>query len=307
MNAIFKALLAGSIVVMVIAHAMHASPTVEQPTAKKLGERPWLSPEAEAQMFGPGGRPGPLFDDVDLGGAPPSPEVRKRITDFARANQLDIRFEIAEGELAAVRVAVTFSGCCGYEGADSLARRLRQSGTAECSSCGPTFDTWGFAIDRNVHVRGHVHVNRVELQWERTESFVGLLDRAEALFGKAPAGLREAAPDRWTELEPGRYLLEVPFVFDPGIMFSSGLGGVWTRDDLEVELAAEHDRIAEVAMTIRSFERDKRAEAALRARWGRPEIAKGQFETWTWNRDDRTITVELGYPTKIAIRKRRAG
>jgi hypothetical protein len=80
---------------------------------------------------------------------------------------------------------------------------------------------------------------------------------------------------------------------------------MWTRDDLEVTLAAEHDRIAEVAMTIRSFQYDKRAEVALRARWGRPEIEKGEYETWTWNRDDRTITVELGYPTKIAIRKRR--
>ena len=90
-------------------------------------------------------------------------------------------------------------------------------------------------------------------------------------------------------------------------MFSPAVDRMWTRDDLEVTLAAEHDRIAEVAMTIRSFEYDKRAEVALRARWGRPEIAKGEHETWTWNRDDRTITVELGYPTKIAIRQRRPG
>ncbi len=303
-KAIVKVLLAGSIVVMVVAHAKHTNVAVERPTAKKVSERPWLSPEAEAQIFGPGGLPGPLFDDVDLGGAPPSPEVRARIADFARANEVDIRFEIAEGELAAVRVAVTFAGCCGYEGADSLARRLREPATADCSTCGPAWvDTWGFAIDRNVHVRGYVHVNRVELQWERTETFVELLDRAEALCGK---GLREVPRDRLTELEPGRYVLEVPFVFDPGIMFWSGAGGVWTRDDLEVELAAEHDRIAEVAMTIQSVEYDKRAEAALRARWGRPEIAHGEHETWTWNREDRTITVELGYPTKIAIRKRRA-
>jgi hypothetical protein len=303
-KAVFKVLLAGSIVVMVVAHAKHTNPAVKRPAATKASERPRLSPEAEAQIFGPGGRLGPLFDDVDLGGPPPSPEVRTRIADFARANDVDIRFEIAEGELAAVRVAVTFAGCCGYDGADSLARRLRQPGTADCSTCGPEWvDTWGFALDRSVHVRGHVHVNRVELQWERTETFAGLLDRAEALFGK---GLRETARDRLTELEPGRYLLEVPFVFDPGIMFSSGASGMWTRDDLEVELAAEHDRIAEVAMTIHGVEYDKRAEAALRARWGRPEIANREYETWTWNRDDRTITVELGYPMKIAIRKRRA-
>jgi hypothetical protein len=302
MKAIFKVLLAGSIVVMVVANAMHTNPAVKRPAAKKVSERPRLSPEAEDQMFGPGGRPGPLFDDVDLGGAPPSAEVRTRIAEFARANDVDIRFDIAEGELAAVHVVVTFAGCCGYEGADSLARRLRQPGTADCSSCGPAWvDTWGFALDRNVHVRGHVHVNRVELEWERTETLVELLDRAEALVGK---GLHETARDRLTELAPGRYLLEVPFVFDPGIMFLSGAGGMWTRDDLEVELAADHDRIAEVAMTIHSVEYDKRAEAALRARWGRPAIANGEHETWTWNRDDRTITVELGYPTKIAIRKR---
>ena len=305
MKAIFKALLAGSIVV-VVAEAMHTNPAEERPAAKKVSERPWLSSEAEAQLFGPGGRLGPLFDDVDLGGAPPSPEVRTRIADFARANEVDIRFETAEGELAAVRVAVTFAGCCGYEGADALARRLRQPGTAECSTCGPEWvDTWGLVLDPRVHVRGHVHVNRVELQWERTESFVELLDRAEALFGKAPAGLRAAARDRLTEFQPGRYLLQVPFVFDPGFMFWSAPGGGWTRDDLEVELAAEHDRIAEVAMTIRGNEYEKGAEAALRARWGRPEIGGGPSETWTWHRDDRTITVGLGYPTTIAIRKRR--
>jgi hypothetical protein len=306
MKAIYKVLLVGSVVVTVVAAAVHTNPAVKRPVAKKV-ERPWLSPVAEAQIFGPGGLPGPLFDNVDVGGPPPSPEVRRRIADFARANDVDIRLEVAEGELAAVRVAVTFAGCCGYVGADALADRLRhQPGTADCSTCGPAWvDTWGYPLDPRVHVRGHVHVNRVELQWERTESFVELLDRAEALFGKAPAALREAARDRLTEFEPGRYLLQVPFVFDPGFVLQSAWGGVWTRDDLEVELAAEHDRIAAVAMTIRGNEYEKGAEAALRARWGRPEIAGGPSETWTWHRDDRTITVELGYPTTIAIRKRR--
>jgi hypothetical protein len=45
MKAIFKALLAGSIVFMV-ANAMHTNPVVEQPVAKKVSER--------------------LFDEVDI-------------------------------------------------------------------------------------------------------------------------------------------------------------------------------------------------------------------------------------------------
>jgi hypothetical protein len=110
----------------------------------------------------------------------------RRLRPRSVRGSLDIRFEIAGGELAAVRVAVTFAGCCGYEGADSLARRLRHPGTHDCTTCGPAWvDTWGFALDRTAH-------------------------------------------------------------------------------------------------------------------------AKGEHETWTRNRDDRTITAELDYPTKIAIRKRRA-
>jgi hypothetical protein len=72
MKAIFKVVLAGSIVVMVVANAMHTNPAVKRPAAKKVSERPWLSPEAEDQMFGPGGRPGPRLDDVGLGGSPSS-------------------------------------------------------------------------------------------------------------------------------------------------------------------------------------------------------------------------------------------
>ena len=205
-------MIAGSVAVMLVVPRRPEPPAKPAPVARSL-ERPWLTREAAAQIVGPAGSLGPLFSDVELGGPAPAPVVRTRIAEFARANGIDIDFEVIDGELVAVRFAVTFGGCCGYEGAVTLARRFGRPRTQSCCGCTPDWvDDWTVALEDGVHVRGRVRVNRVAVRWERTATMAELLDRAESVIGKARARVRASAGDHWTELEPGhRSLLEVSY------------------------------------------------------------------------------------------------
>jgi hypothetical protein len=267
-------------------------------------ERPWLTREAAAQIVGPEGGLGPIFSDVALGGPAPAPAVRARIADFARANAIDIDFEVIDGELAAARFAVTFGGCCGYEGADALARRFGRPWTQSCCGCSRDWvDDWSVAREDGVHIRGRVRVNRVEVRWERTMSAAELLDRADRVIGETRARVGKAAGDRWTELDPGqRYRLEVPYPFTR----SSDVGlpvKLDARDDLGLQIVVERGRIAEVSFALRGDDAMRELLATPRASWGRPRITGDDPKTFAWRTRARRITAELdGAWMKVVIR-----
>jgi hypothetical protein len=68
-----------------------------------------------------------------------------------------------------VRFAVTFGGCCGYEGADVLALRLSRPQTETCCGCGrgTWIDDWAITSDAGVYMRASVRVNHVAVRWQR--------------------------------------------------------------------------------------------------------------------------------------------
>jgi len=304
-KAILGLMIAGSVAVM-LAVPRRPEPPAKPASVMRSLERPWLTREAAAHIVGQTGTLGPLFSGIELGGPEPAPAVRSRIAEFARANGVDIDFEVSDGELVAVRFAVTFGGCCGYEGADGLARRLGRPRTQSCCGCTPDWvDDWTVALDDGVHVRGRVRVNRVEVRWERTATLAELLDRAESVIGKARTRVRESAGDRWTDLEPGhRALLDVPYPFARTIDFGFPVK-LEARDDLGLQVVVEHGRIAEVSFVLREVDDDAVREfpTVLRARWGKPRIIGNEPKTFAWRTPARSITAELdGFPTRIAIR-----
>jgi len=126
------------------------------------GEAPWLSPEAAAELVGVHAAPGPLFAGIELGGSPPSAETRRRIAKFARENRVDIAIVVRNDEVAAIRIGVSFPGCCGYEGADVFALRL------ERPRIGCPWRRWEnrWAWDRDgVQLQAIVALNRVDVRW----------------------------------------------------------------------------------------------------------------------------------------------
>jgi hypothetical protein len=298
-------MIAGSVAVMLIA-ARRPDPR-PAPTPVRAHERPWLSPEATRQLIGPEGGLGPLFADVELGRSAPTPEVRARIAEFARANDVEIHFEVVAGELAAVRFAVTFGGCCGYEGADALGRQLGRTRVYDCrssSSCPSDWaDDWVKTLDDGIHIRGHIHVNRVEVRWERAASLAELLDSAEGALGKTRASVHESAGDRWTEVMQDRYLLEVPYPFDPEYSIPPSLSA---RTDLGVRVETDRGRVGQVSFVLRGDRNDEELEKTLRARWGRPRVLSNG--TLAWRTRDREITATLDYlGARIVIRDPNTG
>jgi hypothetical protein len=289
---LFAASIALWIPVLVVAARRHAPPP-HAPAVQHAHERPWLSPEAAKQVVGERGELGPLFADVTLGGSAPSRDTRDRIAAFARANNVDIRFEVADDELRAVRFAVTYGGCCGYEGADGLARRLQRPRKYDCCDCPSPpdwYDDWNATIDDGTTARVHVHINRVEVRWEATATLPEVLDRAEQLIGMDKASVRAAAGDRWTELVPGvQYRLELPFKF----------GGGSERGDLGLRVTTERGRITEVAFATR----DRIEDDVLHARWGRPHVS-AETDAHTWRTHGRVITVDGDLAPTVVIAAR---
>jgi hypothetical protein len=291
-------MIVGSVVVLL------AVPRRGEPRAATLApraaERPWLSREATAELFGPDGTLGPLFADLTLGGPAPSVETRARIAAFAHQNDVDIRFEVAGDELAAIRFAVTFGGCCGYEGADTLGRKLGRPRTwGACSSPPDWVDDWSVTSD-NVHLLARVRVNRLEVRWEPTVTLPELLDRAEGLIGSTRASVREAVGDRWIETDPDHYLLEVPYAF---VRDSYGVSpGLRQRPDLGLQVTVDHGRITEVSLELRDLDVDAFDEA-LRVRWGRPHFPdkEQQWQRW-WQSHGHRITADYnGSRSSLAI------
>ncbi|HEY6037263.1 MAG TPA: hypothetical protein VIV58_23445 [Kofleriaceae bacterium] len=265
-------------------------PHAKPPAKPHAHERPWLSHEAMRELVGEGGGPGPLFADLSLGGPAPSIAARARIAEFARANGIEIRLEVADDELSAIRVGVAFGGCCGYEGTDALGRLLHRTHVYDgCEDCrGTPASDWSSASDDGIAIHGHVAVNRIDVRWEAMLTLPELLDRAEAIAGRPRATVRAHAGDRWREgvTHP---VLDVPFAFT-----REGEG-----NDHGLHLAIEHGRIAEVSFELRGQEGEELGDL-LRKRWGRPRIADG---TWTWRTAERVITADPdSYDPTIVIR-----
>ena len=133
------AMVAGTVAVIAGVPRREPAPPGRAHPSVGARERPWLTREATAQIVTVDGSLGPLFAGVELGGPPPTPDVRARINAFARANQVEIELDVADDTLVAVRFAVSFGGCCGYEAADVLALRLGRpdTGGAACTQAGP--------------------------------------------------------------------------------------------------------------------------------------------------------------------------
>ncbi|MBA3456344.1 MAG: hypothetical protein H0T42_24800 [Deltaproteobacteria bacterium] len=268
------AMIAGSVLVVAVGARRDPAPQPEPPRPPL--ESPWLTREAAAEIIAPGGGMGPLFTGAELGGLAPSPEVRARIAEFARVNNIEIDFEISDDEVAAVRFEVAFGGCCGYEAADALALRLHRPRIG--GGCFGTerswIDDWAFATHDGVHGRARVRVNRLTVRWERMATFHELLVRAEGLLGKDRGAVSSAAGDRWKEIDTGRYLLEVPYLF----IGSEWFEGYYPASEHGLLVVADRRRIVEVSFSIRGEDLE-RVPAVFQARWGRPRY-RGATRTW---------------------------
>ncbi len=304
---ILGVMVATSVAALAIAPRRPDPPAKPAFVARAL-ERPWLTREAAAQIVGPDGGLGPIFAGAELAGPAPAPAIRARVAAFARAHAVDIDFEVVDDELVAVRFAVTFGGCCGYEGADALARYLDRPRTQRCCTCPPDwFNDWSVALEGGVQLRVRVRVNRVEARWEHTLTVADLVDRADRVIGKPRAHVREAAGDRWTDLELGRRaLLEAPYPFDQN-RYRSEPATLDGRDDLGLQVAIERGRISEVSFAMHDLDGDARDELSkiLRAKWGRPRVISSKPKTLAWRARGRNITAELeDLQGKVVIRAR---
>jgi hypothetical protein len=283
-------LIAGSVIMMVIAVMRGVPQPPPKPAKVRAHERPWLTHEAMQELVSPGGGPGPLFASLTLGGTPPNAEIRHGIEAFALENAIEIRFEVADHELKAIRVGVAFGGCCGYEGTDTFGRLLHRTRVYDdCEDCRGTPATdWSAASDDGVSIHGHVEVNRIEVRWEAMLELSEVLDRAEAIAGRPRAMVRAHAGDHWRERKTEQ-VFDVPFVFSPNS----------EDNDHSLHLAIEHGRIAEVSFTVRGQNSETVGEM-LRKRWGRPHVAD---HVWTWQTPERVITFTgEGYDTTFVIR-----
>lgn len=282
-RSLFGLFIVGLVAIVFVVVRPRAAPPSEA-AALPLPEKPWFSKEAADQVFGADNQLGPLFTGIVLGGSPPSAEIRAQIAAFARANDVQIDFEVDDDELVAVRFDVTFGGCCGYEGVDKLARGLGRPGNG--GGCGMPFffyDNWAIAHDDGTHFRARVRVNRLSVRWEKALALEDVLARAEAALGADRAVLADAAGDRFTTLESGkRFLLEAPYRYSDT--------GEWRPSralpaNRGIELVTSQRFVTEVSFTTD----EERARRVLRQRWGKPRTNRDD-NTWTWYQRDRTIT-----------------
>ncbi|HTR49793.1 MAG TPA: hypothetical protein VMJ10_03735 [Kofleriaceae bacterium] len=287
--------------IVLCALAACAAPEAAPPPHANVLEEPWLSHEADAQLVGPDGEPGPLFEGMAVGGSAPMPAQRERIAAFARANHVTIDLEIDDDELRAIRVEVRYGGGFGYEGADLLARRLhRPNNGAPCTCPEETLlNDWAFTIADHVHARVRQRVGTIGIRWQPKLELSELIERADALLDQRTADVRAEQHDRWIEVEPGRrYLLELPFRDGfTGTFRSCDPPALGDRTDLGIQVTAEHGRITAVA--FETFDDD--LSAALHARFGRPRIERDQG-TATWHVRDRIVSLDDG--TRATIAKR---
>lgn len=295
------AMLGGTTLVMLFG-ARDAAPARSTPEPAKRIEAPWLTREASAQLIGPGGTLGPLFAGVILGGAVPPAPIRERIAAFAAEHDVDIDLEIAEGNVVAVAVGVTFDGGFGYEGADVLALRMRRPSSGVCCVCGPDtwYDDWGIGFADGTYVHARVRVNRVEARWVPTMSQAQAVTLAESLLDARMSDVRRRVGERLWERD-GLAKIEVPFatIGDDPLVIPHG--------DFAIELVVEDGRVADVSVGLRGYG-DEQARANQRLiidRFGRPRKHRNEHSTWwTWRQPDRIIEASTydDVPTDITFR-----
>lgn len=297
------AMVAGTALV-IVGGARREPPATPAIAAPHVAERPWLGQEAAAQIIGAHGALGPLFDGLEVGGPAPAAEARARIAAFARAHDVELELEIVDATLASVRFAVTYGGCCGYEGADVLALRLDRPSNGGCTHPQTWLDHWALVTEDGTYVRASVRVNRVDVRWERALTFAELLARADQLIGMDAASVRAAAAERWVAgLGDGDHLLAVPYA--PADQRPYPID-VRAPESPALRLTVEAGTIAEVSLVAgelgeTSDARDA-ARGALRARWGRPAHRSGDGSTW--RTAARTVTAELdGWLPRLTIRR----
>jgi hypothetical protein len=294
------AMAAGTVAVLLLG-ARWSEPSRPATPPARPHETPWLSPEAAAQIIGPGGSLGPLFAGTSFGEPVPA-AVRSRIAAFARANHVAIDLEDRDDELAAIRFEVSYSGCCGYEGVDVLALRLARPYTGGPCLGGPEtwVNDWALMIDEGTYVRARVRVNRLVVRWERAWSAPEVVEHADELVGQSVAAVRARLGDRWFDLPVGA-LIEAPFVF-PAFGVYPGSATPLNDDERGIHVLVEHGRIAEVSFVL--ADRDASVaplREAVRARWGRPRTKRGDI--WKWRTPDRSITADVAsYWSMLTIR-----
>ena len=269
---------------------------------RKVPEKPWLSKDAAAQIVTESGALGPLFEGIDVGGAPPSAKQRALIAEFARKNDVTIDFDVRGGVLQSVRFEVSYGGCCGYEPADLFARRIgRPFNGGGCFGEKEWLNDWAASPGDGTRLRARVDVNTVSLRWDAELSVPELLARADGVIGRPADAIGRRAGDRWISLERGKFLLEQPYPFE-------GLDH-WTRAtrsfDLGFHLGVADNRVTSVTFAVRGGDTaDRTVLPLLEAHWGKPTR---EGEAWTWTKVDRTITAQVGEGAgtlEIALRDR---
>lgn len=277
-------------IALLAASIPRSHPRAPRPRRVHATERPWLSRDAQDELIGDNGTLGPLFAGVTLGGPPPSAEQRAAIAQFANRNGIEIRLEVHDDTLVAIRASITFGGCCGYEAVDVLGRRLSRPRVYTCTDCSDYIpqDDWAYEPERGVHVRFHTHVNTLAVRWEPALTTDELLDEVEAMLGTPIDKLKGRAGDRIREWLPQQYMLELPYDaahppnegrYMPGMHVDTHAGVV-----SEVELDVLGDEP--------TGDDPPPIEKVLRARWGRPQV-DAETGIWSWRRRGRVMTAEI--------------
>lgn len=266
-------------------------------------ERAWLTRDAQDQLIGADGEPGPLFAGVTLGGPDPGTEQRAAIAAFAKANNVDIRLEVRGDTLVAIRASITFGGCCGYEAVDVLGLRLSRPRIYHCNDCSDytPVDDWAYEPEPGVHVRFHTHVNALSVRWEPALSTDEVLDTAEAMLGTSIDKVKRTAGDRITEWEPHDYTLELPYDREHPPFEGNMQGGAAVHAHAGAVTQVALDVFAPEPPADAPADEPTPIEKLLRARYGRPHVDAETGE-WSWHRHGHAITANIsGYAAQASV------
>src|SRR3569623_3171613 len=269
------------------------------PKCAHMTERPWRTRVAQDQLIGLDGGPGPLFAGLTLGGPAPSPEQSAAIAQFENANGGVIHLDVRDDTLGAIRLSITFGGCCGYEAVDVLGMRLSRPRVYDCCDCSDYTpqDDWAFEPVVGVHARFHTHVNTLTVRWEPALTNEEVLDAAEAMFGESIDKLKRASGHRIREAEPHEYVVELPYdaprpPFEGrpsiGMHVSTHAGAV---REVSLELIGDPPADVEYAPV----------EKVLRKRYGRPHVDAETGEL-VWHRNGHTIKATVSnYDARASV------
>jgi hypothetical protein len=289
------AMVAGAGLVIFLGTRGHHDDDPPPPPPPKAGPQ-WIGRDAVPHLVAPGGKPGPLFDGMTLGGAAPTDVQRARVDEFAKKNDMDIALEMHDDKLAAIRVGITFKGGFGSEGAEVFALRFQRPSTGTCCVCGPDtwINSWAYVLEGGVRVRARIKANRVEARWERAATYDELFAGADELLGKDFVATREAAGDRWHEVT-AYHLLEAAMPYPR----ERPRNGRSDGSDLGFLVEEQGGKIVAVTLALDdSDDNAKDIERAARARWGHPRVDESE---WSRKRHDRAVQLRNDYRPRLLI------